>query len=112
MLHQPFAVLIRLDLPELLQPDAELLRLASVGKMETRDELLAEIAARAFREQCVLGAQFHAAGVRVLLLSALADAHVAGRNARDRVALEQHLRRGEAGIDLDAERFRLLREPA
>ena len=61
VLHQALAVLLRRDLPELLEAEAEFLRLAALGQAELRDQLLAEIAARAFGEQRVFGAQLHAA---------------------------------------------------
>ena len=106
-------MLFRRDLPQLLQAEAELLRIAAFAEAELGDELLAEIAARAFGEQRVFGAQLHAAGEAVLGLAVLADAHVAGGDAGDRaVVVEQHFGRGKARIDLDAERFRLGGEPA
>jgi hypothetical protein len=46
-------------------------------------------------------------------LAVLEYTHVAGSNALDRAILvEQHLGAGEAGIDLDAQRFGLLAQPA
>ena len=62
VLHQAGRVLVRRDLPQLLQPDAEFLRLAIAGELERCDQRLGEDAARAFGEQRVLGAQLHAAG--------------------------------------------------
>ena len=113
MLHQPLAVLVRRDLPELLQAEAEFLRLAAFAEAELGDELLAEIAARAFGEQRVFGAQLHAAGEIVLRLAVLADAHVAGGDAGDRaVVVVEHFGGGKARIDFDAERLRLGRQPA
>ena len=41
MLRQSFAVLLRRDLPEFLEAEAEFLRLAFARKIETRNELLA-----------------------------------------------------------------------
>ena len=113
VLHQPLAVLVRRDLPKLLQAEAEFLRLASLAEFEPRDQLLAEIAARAFGEQRVFGAQLHAAREGVLRLAVLADAHVAGGDAGDRaVVVVENLGRGKARIDFDAERLRLCRQPA
>ena len=95
---------LRRDLPELLQAETEFLRLALVRQTKFRNQLLAEIAARAFGEQSVFGAQFHAAREVVLRLAVLADAHVAGGDAGDRAILVvKHFRRGKARIDLDAE---------
>ena len=106
-------MLLGRDLPQLLQPDAELLRLAVSCEIEFRDDQLGERAARALREQRVLGAQLHAARERVLVLAVLPDAHVAGRDADDFAALAiEHFGGREARIDLDAEPFRLRREPA
>ena len=109
VLHQARPVLLRRDLPELLQADAEFLRLAALARgRSVGDQLLAEAAARAFGEQRVFGAQLHAAGEAVLGLAVLADAHVAGGDAGDRaVVVEQHLGGGKARIDFDAERLGL-----
>ena len=84
MLHQPGAVLVGRDLPELLQPDAEFLRIAIGVEIEALEQRLGEDAARAFGEQRVFGAQLHAAGEIVGRLAVLADAHVAGGDAGDR----------------------------
>ena len=74
---------------------------------------LAEIAARAFGEQRVFRAQLHAAGEAVLVMPVLGHTHVAGGDASDRaVVIEQHFGGGEAGIDFDAQGFRLGRQPA
>ncbi len=60
------------------------------------------------RDQRIFAAQLHAAGETVLRLAVAADAHVAGRDAEHlAVVAVEHFGRGEAGIDLDAERLRL-----
>src|SRR6188474_3150835 len=59
MLHQSRPVLFRRDLPQLLQPDAEFLRLAIGIELETVEQGLGQAAARALSEQRVFGAQFH-----------------------------------------------------
>src|SRR5262249_25094131 len=106
-------MLLRRHLPQLLQAEAEFLRLAILRETETLEQHLAEIAARALGEQRVFPAQLHAAGEGVLVVAVLANAHVAGRHARHRaVAVEQHLGGSEPRIDLDPERFRPGREPA
>src|SRR5262249_57083713 len=93
----------RRDLPELLEPDAELLRLAIPFEVETLEQDLAEIAARPFREQRVFGTQLDAAGERILVAALLADAHVARGDTDDRaVGAVEHLGRGEAPQDGDA----------
>ena len=45
-------------------------------------------------------------------LAVLADAHVAGGDADDAAVLLQQFGGGEAGVDLDAQRLRLLAQPA
>ena len=96
----------RLDLPDLLEPDAVFLRIAAVVELETRDKLFRQRAARPFRDQGIFAAQLHAARERVFRLAVASDAHVAGRDA-DHFALVaiKHFRRREARIDLDAERL-------
>ncbi len=82
----------------------------SLRQPEALDQHLGQVAARALGKQRVLAAQLHAAGETGLVMAVLADAHVAGGDAGDRVVLEQHLRSGEARIDFNAERFGLARQ--
>src|SRR5580704_18706679 len=110
MLDQAAAMLLRRDLPQFLQADAELLRLPVLRQRETLDQNLGQAAARAFGEQSVFAAQFHAAGEACIVVPVLADAHVASGDAGDGTVLEQHFGGGKAGIDLDAERFGLFRQ--
>ncbi len=110
VLHQAGAVLVRRDLPEFFQPDAEFLRLAVLREPIAGDQPLGEAAARAFGEHRVFAAQLHAAGEARLVVAVLADAHVAGGDAGDRVVVVQHFGGRKARIDFDAERFGLLRE--
>ncbi len=100
-------MLVGRDLPQLFQPDAEFLRLAVLREPEAFDQHFGQAAARAFGEQRVFAAQFHAAGEAGFVMAVLADPHVAGGDAGDRIVLEQDFRRGKARIDFDAERFRL-----
>src|SRR6185295_17024252 len=60
VLHQPRPMLGRIDLPELLEPDAEFLRFAAFSKAETRNELFGKRATRALADQRVFRAKFHA----------------------------------------------------
>src|SRR5262249_27992591 len=77
VLHQARPVPLRRHLPQLLQAEAELLRLAPLREIETLKQHLAEIAARALGEQRVFRTQLHAASEGVLVLAVLADPHVA-----------------------------------
>src|SRR4051812_17886154 len=71
----------RRDLPDLLQADAEFLRIAPGVEREFGDELLRQRPARALGDQRVFAAQLHAAGEIILWLAVAADAHVAGGDA-------------------------------
>jgi hypothetical protein len=106
-------VLVRRDLPQLFQPEPELLRIAAFRQTVFGDQFLRQVAARAFGKQRVFGAKFHAAGEACVRLAVLADAHVASGDAGHRASLVgQHLGRGKARVDFDAERLGLDREPA
>ena len=83
VLDEAGPVLVRLDLPELLDADAVFLVVAARVEAEAVDELLRQAAARALGEDRVLGAQLHAAGEVGARLAVAADAHVAGRDADD-----------------------------
>jgi hypothetical protein len=71
------------------------------------------VAARAFAEHGVLAEQFHARFVVRLLAAIAGDAHHAGDHAaHGAVVVVQHFGSGEAGEDLDLERFGLFSQPA
>ena len=111
--HQAGLGLLRIDLPELLDADRPARGVAAFVELVLRDQLLAEVAARAFREDRVLGMQLHAELEVLGRLAVLADAEVAGGDALHRaIVVVEHFRGREAGEDLDAERLRLLRHPA
>ena len=111
--HQPLTVLLGLDFPQFLDAEAVMLRAAAGVEAKALDQLLAEVAAAAFGEQRVLCMQFHAGRVAVLVLAGGRDAGVAGGDAlHAAVFVEQDFRGGEAGVDLHAEVFGLLAEPA
>ncbi|MCY1298145.1 hypothetical protein D9M70_476170 [compost metagenome] len=78
------------------------------------DQLLADVAAAAFGEQGVLGAQLHARGViAILRIAFTVDTQVAGDDAADHAVLvDQRFLGGEARVDLDAQAFGLLGQPA
>ena len=100
------------DLPQLLEADAVFLRLVAVVELELRDQLLGQRAARAFADQRVFAAQFHAAHEAVLGLAVAADAHVAGGDAHHgALFVVQHFACGKAGVDLHAQFGGLLAEP-
>ena len=84
----------------------------SLREPEALDQYFRQAAARALGEQSIFAAQFHAAREAGLVLAVLADPHVAGGDADDGIVLEQEFGRGKARIDLDAERFGLLRQIA
>ena len=100
------------DLPQLLDADAEALRVAPGVELVARDELLAQVAACAFGEDGVLGQELHAELEVLGGLAVLAQAHVAGGHALDgTVVVVEHFGGGKAGEDLHAERFGLLAQP-
>ena len=101
------------DLPELLEADAELLRLAACVELEARDQLLGERAAHALADQHVLAVQLHAAREAGPGLPSLSTpmSPVATPITAPFVVVE-HLGGGEARIDLDAQRLGLGRQPA
>ena len=111
--HQPGLVARRVDLPQFLDADAVGLRVAPFVQLEARDQLPAEVAARALGEDGVLGVQFHAELEAVGRLAVLADAHVAGGHALDRAVLVvEHLGGRETREDLHAQALGLLGQPA
>ena len=60
MLDQAGLVVLRLDLPELLEADAVFAGLAAIGKIVFRDQLLGERTARALADQHIFAEQRHA----------------------------------------------------
>ena len=113
VLNEARAVLGRVDLPQLLDADAELRHVGIRIEIEAGDQLLGERSAHAFGDEDILAAQLHAAGEVGIGLAVAADAHVAGGDADNGAGVVvEHFGRGKAGIDLDAEPFGLLRQPA
>ncbi|MCY1296898.1 hypothetical protein D9M70_463130 [compost metagenome] len=78
------------------------------------DQLLADVATAAFGEQGVLGAQFHPGGVVALFRMAFTvDAEIAGDDAAHHAVLvDQRFLGSEARVDLHAQAFGLLGQPA
>src|SRR5690606_4967336 len=103
---QAGTVVLRLHLPELLDADAEFLRLATGVEREALDELLGERTAHALADQRVLAEQRHAGLVVGPGFAVPADAHVTRGDADHGAGLViEHLGRGKARIDLDPERL-------
>src|SRR5207237_2918491 len=95
-----------------LPADAIHLGIGAIAQAMLLLELFAELAAAAFGEEGVFAVQLHAGLVGLGLLAFTIDAEISGGDALYRGAFVEHLGRGEAGKDLDAERFGLLAEPA
>ena len=111
--HQTRLMPGRVDLPQLLDADAVGLRVLAFVQRVTRDQLAAEMAARAFGEDRVFRLQRHAALERRADAAILLDTHVAGGHADHfTVVAVQHLGCGEAGEDRHFQRLGLLRQPA
>src|SRR5690554_6779261 len=79
--HQARLVFGRIDVPQLFDADAVVLRILAFVQLVILDQLLAEVTAAAFGEQGVLGAQFHTRHVAVFLGTVTGYAHVAGDDA-------------------------------
>ncbi|OIQ82638.1 hypothetical protein GALL_355700 [mine drainage metagenome] len=111
--HSPRARLLRADFPQLLQAYRVALRIAPGVEPVARDQLAPELAARAFGEHRVFRAQLHAKLEVRPWFAVAAHAHIAGGDAaHDTGVVDQQLGGGEAGEDLDAQAFGLLRQPA
>src|SRR5690606_40898630 len=79
---------------------------------EALDQLLGEAAARALCQHRQLRADVDALGVARLVAAVPGHAHVADAHACDAaVRVVQHRGRGEAGVDLHAQRLGLRRQP-
>jgi hypothetical protein len=90
-----------------------MLRVLALVQSELADQLLAQMAATALGKQRVARVQFHAAHEAVFVLALGADAHIAGGNTPHRAVLGvQDFGGREPRVDLDAEVFCLLGEPA
>ena len=109
---EPRLVLGRIDLPQLLDTDAVMLRRRAGGEIVPGDQLLAELAACAFGKQCVLAVQFDSGLETILRLALLVASEIAGRHTLDRAVLVvEHLGGGKTRKDLDTEGFSLLGQP-
>src|SRR5260221_12491572 len=106
-------MLRRLDLPELLEADAEGLRIDPVAQLEALEQGLGQRAAAALGEQRLLADELDAGLDIVDRLADLAEAHGAGSDAAHPPGLVvEHLGGGETGKDLAAERLGLTGVPS
>ncbi len=106
-------VLGRIDLPQLLDPDAIGLGIDALPQIEAMDQGLGERASATLGEQGQPSVQLDARREIPRRLAVLAHAHLAGRNTLHPAGLViEHLRRGEARIDLHPQPLGLLGEPA
>ena len=113
VLHQARPVLLGGHLPQLLEAEAVLLRLAALVEAEPGDQHLGERAARALGDHRVFGPELDATLKPVGRLAVLADALVARGDADDGAAVVvERLRDGELGVDIHAQLGGLLAEPA
>jgi hypothetical protein len=100
-------------LPELLQADPVLLRIATFAQAELRLQRLGQRPAHALGDEHVLAVQLHARLVIGAGLALLVQPEDAGHDALDTAFRgEDQVRAGHAGIDLDAQRLGLLGQPA
>ena len=108
----PRHVALGVDVPKLLEPDAVMLRAGRSLQVKLVHQLLAEVAAAAFREDRVLGVEFVAGLKGRLAFAAGIDAHVLGGDALNAaVVVVEDLRRRETGEHIDAGAFRLFAQP-
>ena len=99
------------DLPQFLDADRELRRLAVLAELQDADQLLGEVAAHAVGEDRDLGLDVGARLEHAARLSVAADAAVAGADADHAVAIEQHRLPGKAPEQVDAFGLDLRRQP-
>ncbi len=81
--HKAGLVAAGVDLPQFFHADGKALRVLTVIQLELGNQLLAQVAARAFGKHGVLAQQFHAELKVVTRLAVFANAHVAGGHAFD-----------------------------
>ena len=113
VLDEALLVLFGRDLPQLLQADAELRRIAALVEFISGDKLFGERAAHAFADEDVLAHKRHAARVVRALLAGTRNPHIARRHADDpALVVIEHLGGCKAGIDFHAQFFRLAGKPA
>jgi len=114
VLGQTGAVLLRRNLPQLLEADAEFLRLGLVAQVVPGHDRLGQRAAHAFGDEDVFAVQLDAGLEVVGRLAVAVDAEDAGDDALHPAGrfVPDHMAGGHAGIDLDAQRLGLFAQPA
>ena len=80
---QAFLVTLRLNLPNLLDTDAIMLRIGVLPQIELAHDLFTEVATHTLRKNRVLAQQLITRRIRALFLAILTDTHIAGGNAGD-----------------------------
>ncbi len=110
--HQAGLVLFGRHVPQFLETDAVVLGILALVQAEFPNQALADVATGALGEQGVLGAKFHARHVAAFLAAIGGHAHVADQDAAHHAVLDDSVLGGEAREDLDAQRLRLLGQPA
>jgi hypothetical protein len=81
VLHEARLVVLRRDLPQFLDADAEFLRLAMPSEIVSGDQLLGERTAHALADQDIFAHQRHAWREGRAVRAVALDAHVAGVDA-------------------------------
>ena len=103
----------RIDLPQLLDPDAIGLGIDALPQIEAMDQGLGQRAAATLGEQGQPAMELDAGCEIARGLAVLADAHIAGRDTLHPSGLViEHLGGGKARIDLHPQPLGLLRQPA
>ncbi len=112
MNHQARLVFGRVNVPQFFDADAVVLRVFAFIQLEIADQALAQMAAAAFGEQGVLGAQLHTRHVAIFLGAVTGHAHVAGDDTFNLAIFNDGLRGGKARVNLYAQLLGLLGQPA
>src|SRR5690606_22739031 len=110
--YQAFFMVGRVNIPQLFDTNAVVLRIFAFIQLELADQALAQVAATAFGKDGVLGTQFHARGVFGFGFAIGVHAHVAGHDAFNSAVFNDVFSGGEARVDFYAQCFGLLAQPA
>ena len=103
---------LRSDLPQFLDTQTVMLRVAVPVQLVAFDELPAQVPPAALRKNCVPGAQFHTRFKAILMLPRCGYAHISRCNAcHASCFVKEDFSGRETGIYLNLQRLRLLRQP-